>query len=175
MTHLPVPPAGFLPSMTVAIVWVFILQSARGSMWGLALLALPGTVAHELSHLVVGFLLMAQPVGFSVWPKGSGRNWMLGSVTFRRINMFNGGAVALAPLLFLPLAWYGLIRLAAPLWVHHQWGWWFGAGYLISTILFAAIPSLQDLKQGGPSFVLYGTVGGLGWWFGSSVWRTWLH
>jgi len=172
MTHLPVPPAGFLPSITVAVVWVLILQSARASMWGLALLALPGTIAHELSHLVVGFVLLAEPAGFSVWPKSSRHSWTLGSVTFRRINLFNGAAVSLAPLLFLPLAWYGLIRLAAPFWVHHQWLWWFGMVYLISTIFFAAIPSLQDIKQGGPSLVLYGTVGGLWWLFGSSIWRT---
>ena len=175
MTHLPVPPAGFLPSVTVTVVWYFIMQSARASMWRLALLSLPGTVAHELSHLVVGFVLMAEPAGFSVWPKRSRQGWTLGSVTFRRINLFNGGAVALAPLLYLPLAWYGLIRWAAPLWVHHHWCWWFGGVSLISTILFAAIPSFQDLRQGGPSLVLYGTVGGLGWFFGSSVWRTWVH
>jgi len=175
MTHLPVPPPGFLPSIAVAVVWVLLLQASRASMLGLAILALPGTVAHELSHLVVGFLLMAKPSGFSVWPKRSSRNWMLGSVTFRRINLFNGGAVTLAPLLFLPVAWYGLVRVAAPLWFHHQWGWWLGAVYLIASILHAAIPSLQDIKLGGRSLVLYGTAGGLWWLFGSSAWRTWLH
>jgi len=175
MNYLPVPPAGFLPSMTVTVVWVLILQSTRASMWRLALLALPGTLAHELAHLVVGFLLLAKPTGFSVWPKRSGHGWTLGSVTFRGINLFNGAAVAFAPLLFLPLAWFCLIRLAAPFWVHHQWGWWFVGGYLISTILFAAVPSLQDFKQGGPSLLLYGTIGGLWWLLRSSVWRSGFH
>jgi hypothetical protein len=175
MTHLPVPPAGFLPSLAAALLWVLVMQPARASIWGIALITLPGTVAHEFSHLLVGFLLMAKPVGFSVWPKRSGRDWMLGSVSFRRINLFNGGAVTLAPLLFLPLVWYGLVKLAAPLWVHHQWGWWLGAAYLISTILYAAIPSAQDIKLGGPSLVFYGTVGGLWWLFGASVWRTLFH
>lgn len=175
MIHLPVPPAGLLPGIAVTVVWVLIFQSARVSMWGLALLALPGTVAHELAHLVVGFLLMAEPAGFSVWPKRSRREWRLGSVSFRRINLFNGAAVSLAPLLFLPLGWYGLIGPAASFWVHHQWGWWVGATYLISTIFYAAIPSLQDIKQGGASLVLYGAVVGVGWWVGSSLWRNWLH
>jgi len=169
MNNLTVLPAGFLPSMTLAIVWVLILQSARTSMWRLALLALPGTLAHELAHLIVGVLLLARPAGFSLWPKRSGQSWTLGSVSFRGINLFNGAFVALAPLLFLPLAWFCLIHLAAPFWVHHQWGWWFGGGYLISTILFAAMPSIQDLKQGGPSLLLYGTIIGLWWLFGSMV------
>jgi hypothetical protein len=170
MNNFPAPPAGFLPSMALTVVWVLILQSARASMWRLALLALPGTFAHELAHLVVGFLLLARPAGFSLWPKRSGHGFTLGSVAFRGINLFNGAFVALAPLLFLPLAWFCLIRLAAPFWVNHQWGWWFGGGYLISSILFAAMPSLQDIKQGGPSLLLYGTIAGL--WF---AWRTWFN
>lgn len=175
MTQLPAPPAGFLPSLILTLIWFLILQSARASMWRLALLALPGTLAHELAHLVVGFLLLARPTGFSVWPKRSGSGWALGSVAFRGINLFNGAFVAFAPLLFLPLAWFGLIRLAAPFWVHHQWGWWFGGTYVISTILFAALPSLQDIKQGGPSLLLYGTLVGLWCLFGPSVWRTGFH
>lgn len=170
MNHLPMSPAGLLPSMTLTVVWVLILRSARASMWRLALLALPGTIAHELAHFVIGFLLLARPAGFSLWPRRSGRSLTLGSVTFRCINLFNGAFVALAPLLFLPLAWFCLIRLAAPFWVHHQWGWWFGGGYLISTLLFAAMPSPQDIKQGGPSLLLYGTIGGL--WL---AWRIWFN
>jgi len=64
--------AGFLPSVALVITVYVLMRSARDSMWRIALLALPGTLAHELMHLIVGFLLRAQPHGFSVakttWP-----------------------------------------------------------------------------------------------------------
>jgi hypothetical protein len=167
MNYFPIHQAGFLPSLILTAAWFLLLLRARASIWRLALLALPGTFAHELAHFVVGLLLLAKPAGFSLRPKRSDHGWTLGSVSFRGINVFNGAFVALAPISFLPLAWFGLIRLVGPFWVHHQWGWWLAGGYLISTIFFAAIPSFQDIKQGGPSLFLYGTLGGLGWFVSS--------
>jgi hypothetical protein len=49
-----------------------LLRGVRDSMWRVALLSLPGTIAHELTHLIVGLLLHAQPHGFSVWPRPRG-------------------------------------------------------------------------------------------------------
>jgi hypothetical protein len=157
-------PAGLLPSAALTVILSLIMQHARTSMWRLALLALPGTIAHEMAHFVIGFLLLAKPARFSVWPKQVGDRWVLGSVSFSGINIFNGAFVALAPILFLPIAWFCLIHLGAPFWVNHQWGRWLITGYFTSTILFAAIPSAQDIKQGAPSLFLYGLFGGL-WWF----------
>jgi hypothetical protein len=42
-------------------------------------------------------------------------------------------------------------------------------------ILFAALPSYQDIKLGGPSLLLYGGIGVLGWTLGSTVWRSGFH
>ena len=167
--------AGFLPSGALAAVWYVILHRARGSKWRLALLALPGTFAHELMHFIVGFLLRAKPSGFSIRPKRAGKGWILGSVSFQKVNLFNGAFVALAPILLLPLAWLCFIRFSLPFWVHHQWGGWLGAGYLTSTILFAASPSFQDMKLGYRSLLLYGMLGGLWWFWGAWTGRVWFH
>jgi len=156
--------AGFLPSAALVVVFYVFLRSARDTMWRIALLSLPGTIAHELMHLVVGFVLQAGPQGFSLWPRRSADGWMLGSVSFRNIGLLNGAFVALAPLLLLPLAWLGLIYVLVPLWVEGRWGWWLAAGYLAATALFAALPSFQDLRIGGPSLLLYGAAGALLWW-----------
>jgi len=156
--------AGFLPSVALVITVYVLLRSVRDSMWRVALLALPGTFAHELMHLIVGFLLRAKPHGFSVWPRPRGHTWELGSVSFRNIGLLNGAWVALAPLLLLPAAWLCFVHILLPLWMGGQWGWWLLAGYLTATALFAALPSLQDIKLGGASLLLYVALGAVLWW-----------
>jgi hypothetical protein len=156
--------AGFVPSAVLVVIFYVLLRGARDTMWRIALLSFPGTIAHELMHLVVGFVLLAKPQRFSLWPRRSAEGWTLGSVSFRSIGLLNGAFVALAPLLLLPIAWLGLIHILVPLWVEGRWGWWLLAGYLAATALFAALPSFQDLRIGGPSLLLYGVLGALLWW-----------
>ena len=138
-------------------------------MWRAALLALPGTFAHELSHLIVGFLVLAKPSGFSLWPRRYGNNWVLGSVAFRNIGLLNGAFVALAPLLLLPVAWLCLTHWLLPMWERREWGWWLLGDYVTATILLAALPSFQDLKMGGRSLLLYGTIAAIVW-LGVAYW-----
>ena len=121
-------------------------------------------MAHELTHFIVGALLLAKPRGFSVWPKAVGRSWRLGSVSFGNIGLLNGVFVALAPLVLLPIAWLSLVNLLLPLWKDSRWGWWLLAGYLTATALFAALPSLQDIRLGARSLLLYVVIGALVWW-----------
>ena len=153
--------AGVMPSMTLVVVFYALLRGVRTSMWRIALLAFPGTFAHELAHVVVGFLFRARPQGFSVWPRAHGRAWTLGTVSFRNIGLLNGAWVALAPLLLLPIAWLSLTDILLPLWTKDRWGWWLLAGYLTATVLFAALPSFQDIKLGGRSLLFYAAMGGL--------------
>ena len=156
--------SGFMPSAALVLIFYAFLRGARDSMWRIALLSLPGTIAHELAHYVVGALLLAKPRGFSIWPTEQGRTWRLGSVSFGNIGLLNGAFVALAPLVLLPIAWLCVVHVLLPLWNDSQWGWWLLAGYLTATALFAALPSFQDLKLGGRSLLLYAALGGLVWW-----------
>ena len=156
--------AGFIPSVALVLIFVALLRAVRNSMWRIALLSLPGTIAHELAHFVVGLLLLAKPRGFSIWPKAQSHTWRLGSVSFGNIGLLNGAFVALAPLLLLPIAWLCVVDVLLPLWNDSQWGWWLLAGYLTATALFAALPSFQDIKLGGRSHLLYGVLGGFLWW-----------
>jgi len=156
--------SGFMPSAALVLIFYALLRGARNSMWRIALLSLPGTIAHELAHFVVGAVLLAKPRGFSIWPTAQGRTWRLGSVSFGNIGLLNGALVALAPLLLLPIAWLCLVHVLLPLWNDNQWGWWLLAGYLAATALFAALPSFQDIKLGGRSLLLYTALGGFFWW-----------
>ncbi len=155
---------GLWPSAALILACTLLLHASRTSMWRVALLALPGTIAHECAHLLVGTLLLAQPAGFSVWPKRAKNGWVLGSVTFRRLGLFNGAFVALAPVLLLPLAWLCLRHLTLPFWLQQQWGGWLLSGYLAATALYAALPSLADIKIGFPSLLFYAALAGLCWY-----------
>jgi hypothetical protein len=155
---------GFAPSVVLLFVFYALLRGVRDSMWRVAVLSLPGTIAHELTHFIVGVLLRAKPRGFSAWPKAVGRSWRLGSVSFGNIGLLNGVFVALAPLLLLPIAWLCLVHVLLPLWNDGRWGWWLLAGYLTATALFAALPSFQDMRLGARSLLLYVVIGVLVWW-----------
>ncbi len=69
-----------------------------------ALLTLPATILHELAHTLVGLVLAAGPRSINIWPRRvSASSWRLGYVAFQRLRWWNGGAVALAPLIWLLL------------------------------------------------------------------------
>jgi hypothetical protein len=86
-----------------------------------------------------------RPSGISVWPRRTPRGYVLGSARFANVRWFNAGVIGLAPLLLLlPLA-VGVLA-----WRLHAWqalrpaevAW----AYLIATLLYACLPSWQDIK-----------------------------
>jgi hypothetical protein len=163
------PKASGLPLVLVylaglaAMLWV--LNQAKRSFWLCALLALPGTLCHETCHWLVGSLLNAQPVHFTVLPRREGHGFVLGAVAFRHLRWYNAFFVGLAPLLLLPLA-YGLLlwRLGS----QPALGWPEAAMlFLLANLVFAALPSWQDLRIAARSpigWLLLAGALGWGWW-----------
>src|SRR4051812_2580581 len=92
---------------------VLIALSKHAGMWIYALVALPGTFAHELAHFIVGLLLGARPSFPSLIPVRTQRGWRLGAVSFR-VGRVRAMPIAIAPLLLLPLAcWWAVAFLHA--------------------------------------------------------------
>ncbi len=149
--------------MALVAAFYALLRGLRDSPWRLAVLALPGTFAHEAAHYVVGAALGARPQGFTVWPRRHGAMVRLGAVSFARIGLLNGAWVALAPLALMPLAALGLAFAMLPLWDARQWLGWTAAGCVTGAILFAALPSWQDLRLGARSIAFYAVLGGAAW------------
>ena len=165
---------GFMPSVILALFCYATLLSVRSNLWGLAVLALPGTFAHELAHFIVGLIFGAKPSGFSLQPQRRAKGWRLGAVTFLRVGVLNGAFIALAPLALLPLGWLCLIHLSVPAWVAAHWAGWFAAAYLSATLFYACVPSLTDIKLGGRSLLVYAAVLIAGWMALPGL-RAWLH
>ncbi|GFO58944.1 hypothetical protein GMST_12690 [Geomonas silvestris] len=135
--------AGVLLVITLAVLQARVGRA--GALW-LILWALPGTILHELAHLVVALITGGRPVGFSVIPhREPGRGgWRLGSVTISRPHAIAALPSALAPLALNLVAYY----------LFCNWGRWFRADLFHTLSMYAAIylfsyssiPSGQDIK-----------------------------
>jgi len=126
----------------VALFGLLLLSRRLGVLFFVT--AFPATLAHELMHLFVGLLTFGQPTGLRLIPARRASGYALGSVTCRNVRWYNGLLIGLAPLLLLPLA------LALLLWRVHagatldaiELGW----SYVIASLMYASLPSWQDLR-----------------------------
>ncbi len=129
------------------ILFVILLTKLKNStyrsMYMSAIINIPGTILHEAMHYVVGGLLNAQPVNFSVWPKKDNMgNYVMGSVGFKNITFYNALPATMAPLLLLIMGFYinrYLLPLIEPSFVSYI------LYILLQTIIIEnAIPSRVD-------------------------------
>ena len=172
MNGAPATPSG------QAVQWLFlaavvamlaVFRWSRRFFWVFSVLVLPGTFAHETCHLAVGALLGGRPAGFNLLPRRTLQGWEMGSASFSHLTWYNAFFVGMAPLLLLPAA-YALLqwRLAQ----QPVLGWQEAlASYLIANLVYAALPSWQDLRIAARSPVGWLLLAaGLAWaWY---AWRS---
>ncbi|MBP1771413.1 MAG: hypothetical protein H6P99_576 [Holophagaceae bacterium] len=149
----------YLGGMAAAL---WLLYQARRSFWLFSLLALPGTICHEACHWLIGKLLNGSPSGFTVIPRREGHGFVLGSVALQNLRWYNAFFIGLAPLLLGPLA-YLLLRWRLGSQPHIGWSE-AGLVFLMANLVFAAIPSGQDLRVAARSPVGWLLLGGLLTW-----------
>lgn len=164
--------ADFLSPGDIGLVLAALLlirASSRLGMWAYAVMALPGTAAHELAHYLVAQLLLARPSFPSLVPQRTPHGWRLGSVAFRA-GRLRSMPIALAPLLLAPLAIAWAVTFMAPSpWPMHGLHAW-----LVGALLSASLPSSADLRIALPALAalaLLAAIAGLGWlaWRGASA------
>jgi hypothetical protein len=132
---------------------VLLLAVSRRLLLLFFVLALPATLAHELTHLIFGWLSNGKPAGLSLRPRRKGRSLVLGSVTCHNVRWYNGLFIGLAPLALLPFAalmfrWRSQSVTTFDL---SEVGW----VYAVACFTLAALPSWQDLKVAlAPSWLL---------------------
>ena len=127
-----------------------------------ALLTLPGTLAHELSHYLVALVLGLRQAGLSAMPvEQPDGTWQLGQVTLAGAKPLRASLAALAPILLLAPAWC-CGWCAAHSTPAAALAWDLGAAEL----LMNCTPSRQDLRVALPGLILV-LLGGL------LAWRGW--
>ena len=92
----------FFDNRFYLILLVIILMRFKyatySSMWMSALVNIPGTFLHELMHYLVGSLLNARPVNFTIFPQRNlDGDYVMGSVGFSNITFYNAVPSAMAP------------------------------------------------------------------------------
>lgn len=148
-----------------------------GPFW-MILVRLPGTLLHELAHLMVAFIAGGRPTGFTLIPRrtvgvtanGSPvRVWVLGSVTVTNPSVLAAFPSGFAPLLLLPAAWF----------LYRNWFVWFPTDLLHTLLMYVAVvvfcgsslPSSQDVEVAFSrplGVVLYAVLGAGGWLIGKN-------
>lgn len=153
--------ANAVASTALVVAWLCLLRWARHSGWGIALLTLIGTICHEGLHALVGWLVNAKPTSFSIMPRRQKNCWVLGSVSFRNLTIWNAAPAAFAPLLLAWVAWLVFDHWMRPAFQHGHYLSWAGAGYVTAVALFSCVPSHIDVRMGAASALMYGGVAGL--------------
>ncbi|KWA83808.1 hypothetical protein WL29_20810 [Burkholderia ubonensis] len=152
-------PAGAYVMYLVLFALTFGLVRCSMHPTFFALVAWPGTLAHELSHAAVGLVLGAKPSSMSLWPKslGGGR-WQLGSVEFTNLKWWNAPWTALAPMLLAPLSLAVALIWAYPVWAAGDFAAAGIALYVCATMLQASWPSSKDFEVALPGLAIIGLV-----------------
>lgn len=159
----------FMPSAILVLAWLAFMRRVSTSGWSMAIVGLIGTWLHEVSHYVVGFVLGAKPVSFSLWPKRDGNRWVLGYVGFTGLNIWNSAFVAFAPLLLLAVGVVVIQAWTLPAFAAGSYGSWALSGYVVACALSSCLPSSTDIKVGAVSAFMYGGMGYLVWQLISAV------
>lgn len=124
---------------------VLLLQLLQRHILVFYLVALPGTIAHELTHLVLGWVTGGRPQGFSVIPRRRGNAYILGAVTLANVRWYNGLLIGLSPLLLFPAAIFLVqwrLTLPHPVFFPDEMIW----AYFAATLINGGVPSPQDIR-----------------------------
>ncbi|RFP21646.1 hypothetical protein D0T25_10350 [Duganella sp. BJB488] len=154
---------GSIPSLVLIFVWFCLLRWVRYSGWGIAILTLIGTISHEVLHAAVGWVVYAKPTSFSIIPRRGKNYWMLGSVGFRNLNIWNSAPVAFAPLLLAWVSWLIFNYWTQSAFQNGDYMSWIVSGYVAAVALFSCLPSHIDIKMGALSALMYGCIACLIW------------
>lgn len=158
LAMLSTPPGLYYGVIVAGLMVLLRLSRQFGAVF--LLVTFPITLAHELTHLVLGFLTGGQPSGLRIFPRRSARGYILGSVTCNNVRWYNGLFIGFAPLLLLPLAFAVLVwrvRLQPqPTLTEAAWA------LAIAGLAFASLPSWQDIRVAlTSSWLLVAVLAGL--------------
>ncbi len=133
----------------LALVALALMRMApRLGMWLYAVVALPGTLMHELAHFIIALLLRAQPTFPSLIPQRMAGGWRMGSVAFRA-GPLRAAPIALAPLMLFPLAWWWTVAIMP----RFTWPWLAAVAWIAGAVLSACLPSPADLRLARPALL----------------------
>ena len=153
----------FVNNRFIMILLVIVLLKAKyttySNIYLSALVNIPGTLLHEMSHFLVGLFLNASPTRFDLFPKKQDGYYVMGSVGFRNVQFYNAVPAALAPMLLLVVGYYFNSWFFSH--VHINYINYILYVLLQTIIIENAVPSSTDFKVAFSyplSILLYGAI-----------------
>lgn len=114
-------------------------------VWLYAILFLPGTLIHELSHFLAAKLLSV-PVGkFSLSFKKHKNEVVLGSVSIAKVDMLRRFLIGIAPLIIGLILLLFTVYMSVKYSIYSNWVWALAIGYIIFIVANSMFSSRQDL------------------------------
>jgi hypothetical protein len=141
--------------------------SPKAAMWLMAFLFLPGTLMHELSHLVMAMLLLVRTGRLTVWPRMEADRLVMGSVQVAQPDRLRRLLIGVAPGLV------GISLIFGALWAYQtyglgtSWYWTVGLGYLIFQLGNTLFSSRADLEGALGLLVVVVITAGILYWMGA--------
>lgn len=137
---------------SLSLLFYKITKNQKAVVNILAIIFLPGTIFHELAHLLTAGMLLV-PVGeISVIPEVEGQNVKLGSVQIGKVDPLRLTIVGVAPVILGFLAILGILYFAKDFQTLNWWQIALGL-YLIFEISNTMFSSKKDI-QGTIGFVV---------------------
>ena len=138
-----------------------LFHSDTAIIWIIAMLYLPGTILHEISHYFFALLLIMNPEEVSILPRIDGDHIRLGHVLYRKHH-----SEFVRPIIVGIAPFFGAIGLLWVIQLFHLFPsvlWWqtIVFGYLILAItanMFSSKQDLVDLIYIVPIFLIVGAV-----------------
>jgi len=104
-----------------------------------SIIVLPGTILHELSHLIMSFITNGQPTNINIFPRKKivedKTYYLLGSVDSSNVTWYNAWLIGLAPLFLFFIAYQTYLS---------DYDWYFKA-LVITLLIESGMPSTTDI------------------------------
>ena len=124
-------------------ITILISHFFKKRLYLFALLTVPATFLHELSHYLVSLITLGRPVSFTFIPRKTESGLVLGSVGSANSVWYNQGIISIAPLLLLVCVYFIFINLdTVMMYIKND----YLLGYITANMIVGSIPSSTDWK-----------------------------
>ncbi len=153
-----------------------LLKTPHHVAWAMNLLFWPGVLVHELSHLLVGRLVLVKTRGLTIVPKLMPNNTVqMGSVQVPSTDRLRFFIIGVAPIFVGLGIIFGLLWLAEQQQLWGYWGWWLAVGYAIFQIANNMFLSSSDLRGALTLGIVIVLSVGLLRWMGVGLSAGWIE
>lgn len=136
-------------------------RNPQTTIYLMAFLFFPGTIIHELSHLLMAGLLFVRTGSIDLWPKMEGDGVKLGSVTVAETDIFRRFLIGAAPFFFGTSLIVGLLFFAAQnnLFSNYLYSLILGyAAFEIGNTMFSSPKDMEGALELLATLLLLGTI-----------------